>query len=565
MLNKTFRYLAAGALTLFALLSITGAAHARSHIKPKPKRVAVSGTVSKVNSKRNTVSVKVAFKKKHHRTTYKTYQARIASNAKLLGRDRTGDGLLGTADVKKGDRIKLKGSLRGLNLAVTDLTDSSSLPKGDANGDGVPDSIDTSDVLGTLVSINVDQHMMTLLVTAAPEQKDLVGQEVTVAMVDGALLSLGDRNRDGSRDWKDIQTGDQFALMLMAPVDPANAQATLAVDLTSMGRKGKDTHHSKPQAMPVGGEVTAVDPEAGTVTVQPIVAGVALPELTLNVNDQTQFEVDDTNDDSMQDLNDIQVGDRLKALISLPADPANLQAIRITSKAPEDDGHHASKMSGQVVGIDTTTGELDLTVDEGPNAGQTITINFSDSTNLEVDDNNGDDVQDWNDVQSGDQLAVVVDNSTDLNAVMAWDQGPADQSGGDNGGDNGGGDVFVPPTVLLGTVSAFSLADGTLTVDVVGGDLDGQSVDINLSWRTALGTADNNSDGRNNWRDVQVGDNVGIIVDNTTDLNAWIMADAGSGSIPDGFGQAGNGGGDNGGDSSNDSIIGQYIEKTSKR
>lgn len=575
MLNFNLRRLATGAFVLFTLFAIPGVAQART--KPKPKRVAVSGTVTKVNAKRNSVSVKVAVRGKRHRISYKTYQARIASTAKLLGRDRTGDGLLGTADVKRGDRIKLKGSLLGLNLAVTDLTNSSSLPRGDNNADGLPDSVETNDVLATLVSVNAEQHLLTLQVTASPDQADLVGQQITVSMVDGALLSLGDRNRDGSRNWNDIQTGDQFALMLMSPVDAANAQATLAVDLTSMGRKGKDRSHSRPRNVPMGGEVTAVDPAGGTITVQPSIAGVALPEFTLHVSDSTQFEVDDQNDDSTKDLNDIQVGDRLKALVALPMDPANLQAVKIISKAPEHSGRHAARLSGQVIAIDSAGGTADLAVDEGPLAGQTVTVNFSAATNIEVDDQNGDGSQNWDDVQSGDQLAVVIDNPTDLNVIMAWDHGPAEQGdnggdqGDDNGGDNGGGGTFTPPAVLIGTISAFDLSAGTLTMDVVGGPLDGQSVTVKLSWRTALGTTDNNADGRHNWRDVQVGDHIGVIVNNTTDLEAWIMADAGSGSIPDGFGQAGNGGsGEDGSDQEDeqgvtgDPAIDQYIERRSR-
>ena len=301
-----------------ALLSLLSVALLSSSLA---QAATLKGVVKKVSPRSDTMTVKAG---------KKTFKVKLSPSARVYGSDRSKNGVVGLEDIKKGDKLSLQGKRKGKKMIVSKVVNRSTVVDGDKNTDGIPDNVEVTEVLAKITAVNAEQRALTIdVIKSNDDSLDDISLEVYLP--EGARLIVGDRNGDRKRNWNDVKVGDKIMALLAAPVDPeAGANALLVVNLSSA--KGKKNKKPSRARTPMGGLVSEVDPDEMTVTFESFNGD----PITIQVTDQTKIHGEDLNEDDQVDINDIEPGQQLKALVNA-TDRENLVAIKIHTKYEDDE------------------------------------------------------------------------------------------------------------------------------------------------------------------------------------------------------------------------------------
>ena len=389
----------------------------------------------------------------------------------------------------------------------------------------------TTRISGVIVSINATRHTLKLRVThGTKHHKAGPARAASAGDSRGILVSFGDATVHGPNGA--VAVGDDVTVTTTGPV----GQSAVASSIDVIGQPNGGTA-GKGAAVP--GEVTAVDPTSGTLTLTVRATdsqGQSQDSsVIVNVSASTILAVGDTNGDGQITLADVAVGDHI-VVFTLDASANPLAAIGILDASHSGgdhqgggDGSHGafSPIPGTVKSVDVAGSSLTLSVADGALAGTTVTVDLGEHTSFGGEDSGHDGPINLSDISAGDTVTVytrdatttpivavgIVDNST------AGSGGSADQGAGNGSGQgdaNGSGQSSSAlPTRFGGHVTAVR-GDG-LTVNVTsGGPLSGQLVVVSVPPTASLEGATGAGGGPESLTNIAIGDAVEIFTHNVS-------------------------------------------------
>ena len=393
----------------------------------------------------------------------------------------------------------------------------------------------TTRISGVIVSINAKRHTLKLRVTHGTKHHK-AGPAARAASADdsrGILFAFGDATVHGPNGA--VAVGDDVTVTTTGPV----GQSAVASSIDVIGQPNGGTA-GKGAAVP--GEVTAVDPTNGTLTLTVRATdsqGQSQDSsVIVNVSATTILAVGDTNGDGQITLADIAVGDHIVVFtLDASANPRAAIGILDASHSGGDhqgggDGSHGAftPIPGTVKSVDVTGSSLTLSVADGALAGTTVTVDLGEHTSFGGEDSGNDGPINLSDISVGDTVTVytrdattapivavgIVDNSK---AGSGDSSGQGDGNGSSQGDGNGSGQSSTStsalPTRFGGLVTAVR-GDG-LTVNVTsGGPLSGQLVVVSVPPTASLEGARGTGGGPESLTNISVGDAVEIFTHNVS-------------------------------------------------
>jgi hypothetical protein len=375
-------------------------------------------------------------------------------------------------------------------------------------------------ISGVIVSINAKRHTLKLRVKHGAKHK---AGAVARAASGGAGIEVAFGHATVHGPDGAVAVGDDVTVTTTGPV----GQSAVASSINVIGQPNGGTA-GKGAAVP--GEVTAVDPTNGTLTLTVMATdsqGQSQDSsVIVNVSATTIMAVGDTNGDGQITLADVAVGDHV-VVFTLDASTNPLVAIGVldASHAGGDhqgggDGHHGepTAIGGTVASVDVAGSSLTMTVNDGALAGKTITVDLGEHTSFGGQDTGNDGPINLSDISVGDTVRVYTRDATTtpIVAVGVVDTSNAGSDGSSGqGGDGGNGSGQAPtssstqPTRFGGVVTAVR-GDG-LTVNVTsGGPLSGQSVVVSVPPTASLEGAAGTGGGPQSLANIAVGDKVEV-------------------------------------------------------
>jgi hypothetical protein len=387
----------------------------------------------------------------------------------------------------------------------------------------------TTHISGVIVSINAKRHTLKLRVTHAKKHHK-AGKAASAASAGGAAIEVAFGNATVHGPNGAVAIGDDVTVTTTGPVGPS-------VVASSINVIGQPNGGTAGKGAAVLGEVTAVDPTNGTLTltVRGTDSGGQSQDssVIVNVDATTILAVRDTNGDGAITLADIAVGDRV-VVFTLDASANPLAAIGIldASHAGGDhqggggDGHHAepAAIPGTVTAVDVAGSSLTLHVTDGTLAGTTVTVGLGEHTSFGGHDSSNDGPMSISDISVGDTVTVYTRDTT-TTPIVAVGVVDNTNSGGDEsstqGGDSGTGSgqstsSTTDSTMRFGGIVTAVRGDGlTLTVGS-GGPLSGHSVVVSVPSTASLEVSHGTGGGSDGLGKVAVGDAVEIFTHSET-------------------------------------------------
>ncbi|HVC85716.1 MAG TPA: hypothetical protein VNC12_10750 [Solirubrobacteraceae bacterium] len=372
-------------------------------------------------------------------------------------------------------------------------------------------------ISGVIVSINAARHTLNLRVThGTKHHKVRPGHAASAGDSGGILVAFGDATVHGPNGA--VAVGEDVTVTTTGTV----GQTMVASAIDVIGQPNGGTA-GKGAAVP--GEVTAVDPTNGTLTLT--VASTDSQgnsqdsSVIVNVSATTILAVGDTNGDGQVTVADVSVGDHV-VVFTLDATANPLAAIGVldASHAGGDhhgggDGQHGSftAIPGAVTGVDLAGQSLTMTVGGGALAGTTVTVDLSEHTSFGGRDSGNDGPINLSDISVGDTVTVYTRDATTTPVVAVGIVDNSQATGGDSSGQGGGDQSSAPssalPTRFGGLVTAVR-GDG-LTVNVTsGGPLSGHLVVVSVPSTASLQGATGAGGGPESLTNISVGDAVEI-------------------------------------------------------
>ncbi len=389
----------------------------------------------------------------------------------------------------------------------------------------------TTRISGVIVSINATRHTLALRVThGSKHHKAGPARAASAGDSRGILVAFGDATVHGPNGA--VAVGDDVTVTTTGPV----GHSAVASSIDVIGQPNGGTA-GKGAAVP--GEVTAVDPTNGTLTLTVRATdsqGQSQDSsVIVNVSASTILAVGDTNGDGQITLADVAVGDHI-VVFTLDASANPLAAIGILDASHSGgdhqgggDGSHGafSPIPGTVKSVDVAGSSLTLSVADGALAGTTVTVDLGEHTSFGGEDSGNDGPINLSDISAGDTVTVytrdatstpivavgIVDNSKAGSGDSA-DQGDGNGSGQGDGNRSGQSSSALP-TRFGGHVTAVR-GDG-LTVNVTsGGPLGGQLVVVSVPPTASLEGATGSGGGPESLANISVGDAVEIFTHNVS-------------------------------------------------
>jgi hypothetical protein len=334
----------------------------------------------------------------------------------------------------------------------------------------------TARISGVVVSINAKRHTLNLHVTHALKQHKLA----TAASAGGSstiLVAFDHATVKGPNGA--VAIGEDVSVTTTGPVG-ATAVAS-SIDVIGQSNGGDS---GKGAAVP--GEVTAVDPTNGTLTLAVTSTDSQgqsqNSSVIVTLGASTILAVGDTNGDGHVTLADVVVGDHVVVFTAdATANPIAAIGILDASHAGGDhqggDGSHGelTAIPGSVTSVDTAGSNLTLSVSDGALAGHTVTVHLGDHTSFGGEDSGHDGPIGLGDVATGDSVVVYTRDAmtTPIVVVGVVDK---NKSGGQ-------GSTTVKLVGLEGTVA--SVGSTSLQLTVSGdGSLAGQTVTVDVGTST---------------------------------------------------------------------------------
>jgi hypothetical protein len=372
-------------------------------------------------------------------------------------------------------------------------------------------------ISGVIVSINATRHTLKLRVThGIKHHKVRAGHVASAGDSRGILVAFGDATVQGPNGA--VAVGEDVTVTTSGTV----GQTTVASSIDVIGQPNGGTA-GKGAAVP--GEVTAVDPTNGTLTLTVRATdsqgNSQDSSVIVNVSATTILAVGDTNGDGHVTLADVSIGDHV-VVFTLDATANPLAAIGVldASHAGGDhqgggDGAHGSftAIPGTVTSVDVAGQSLMMTVGDGALAGTTMTVDLGAHTSFGGKDSANDGPITLSDISVGDTVTVYTSDATTTPVVAVGIVDNSKATGGDSSGNGGGSQSSAPssalPTRFGGLVTAVR-GDG-LTVNVTsGGPLSGHVVVVSVPSTASLEGATGAGGGPERLSNISVGDAVEI-------------------------------------------------------
>ena len=378
----------------------------------------------------------------------------------------------------------------------------------------------TTRMSGVIVSINATRHTLKLRVThGTKHHKAVTVRAASAGDSRGILVAFGDATVHGPNGA--VAVGEDVTVTTTGTV----GQTAVASSIDVIGQPNGGTA-GKGAAVP--GEVTAVDPTNGTLTLTVRATdsqGQSQDSsVIVNVSASTILAVGDTNGDGQITLADVAVGDHV-VVFTLDASANPLAAIGILDASHAGGDHQGggqgdhgafTAIPGTVTSVDVAGSSLVLTVADGALAPKTVTVDLGEHTSFGGHDSGNDGPINLSDISVGDNVTVYTRDATStpvvaVGIVDSSNAGSGDSSG--HGSGDGSGQTTTStnalPTRFGGLVTAVR-GDG-LTVNVTsGGPLSGQLVVVSVPPTASLEGATGAGGGPESLTNISVGDAVEI-------------------------------------------------------
>lgn len=372
-------------------------------------------------------------------------------------------------------------------------------------------------ISGVIVSINAARHTLNLRVThGTKHHKVRAGHAASAGDSGGILVAFGDATVHGPNGA--VAVGEDVTVTTTGTV----GQTTVASAIDVIGQPNGGTA-GKGAAVP--GEVTAVDPTNGTLTLTVTSTDSQGhsqdSSVIVNVSATTILAVGDTNGDGQVTLADVSVGDHV-VVFTLDATANPLAAIGVLDASHAGGDHHGggdgehhsfTAIPGTVTSVDVAGQSLMMTVGGGAPAGTTMTVDLGEHTSFGGEDSGNDGPINLSDISVGDTVTVYTRDATTTPVVAVGIVDNSKATGGDSSGQGGGDQSSAPssalPTRFGGLVTAVR-GDG-LTVNVTsGGPLSGHLVIVSVPSTASLQGATGAGGGPESLTNISVGDAVEI-------------------------------------------------------
>jgi hypothetical protein len=398
----------------------------------------------------------------------------------------------------------------------------------------------TARISGVVTAINARRHTLKLRVAHSGKLHRAGARAAAVGGFQTIVVVFGDATVQGPDGA--VAVGDDVTVTTDGPAGPTTVAATIdVIGAANGGTAG--------QGAAVPGEVTAVDPEGGTLTLAVSSTDSQGQSQTgsviVTVGASTILAVGSAGAGSTVTLADIAVGDHVVVFTDdAGVDPiAALAILDATRPGGNHEGGGDSPsvpptpVAGTVTGIDAGALSLSIDVSSGPLAGQTVSVDTTDHTSFGGAPGAAG-LFGFSDISVGDSVVAYTPSPTakPIVAVGVVDQTPP--AGG------GGGSSPTAPVYdsLNGTVAKVESA--SLQVTVSGdGTLAGQTVTVAVNGATHYRGATTGGTAFT-FGDIQVGDQVRVYT-LTLDPSALVAVYIGDGPPASG-GSGGSGGGSGG-------------------
>lgn len=237
-------------------------------------------------------------------------------------------------------------------------------------------------ISGVVVSINAKRHTLKLRVAHATGHRKATARAASADGSSAIVIAFGDASVTGPNGA--VAVGDDVTVTTDGPADVA----------TSIDVVGQSNGGDAGKGAAVPGEVTAVDPSGGTLTLAvtstqaqgPAQAGSVI----VTVAPTTILAVGETNGDGHVTLADISVGDHV-VVFTDDATTNPIAAVGILDSSHAGGDHQGAGGSpltpptpipGTVKAVDPTALTLSLYVSGGPLAGHTIVVDATSKTSF---------------------------------------------------------------------------------------------------------------------------------------------------------------------------------------
>ena len=359
-------------------------------------------------------------------------------------------------------------------------------------------------VSGHVLSINAKRHTLRLRLRHAARGAH------AAAAAGGPVIVVSFGNATVSGPNGAVAVGDDVTVTTQT----SSGQTTVASSIQVIGQpNGGDA--GKGAATP--GQVTAVDPTAGTLTLSVLRAdaqgNTSEASVIVTVGSNTILAVSDTNGDGAITIADIKPGDHL-VVFTNDATANPMVAIGILDASHTggdhqggDGGTRPSEVPGTVATVDSGGTYLTIAVTDGALKGQQLGVKITPQTSFGGEDSNGDGSFGVADIAVGDQLVVYTAAVTPGSVVAV---GIVDRTTHA---------TSVPPAAPTPAPAQKLRFGGTVT-DVRGdgltvavssdGPLSGHSVIVSIGASTSFETGHGTGSGTANLAYISVGDAVEI-------------------------------------------------------
>jgi len=381
----------------------------------------------------------------------------------------------------------------------------------------------TTRISGVVTAINARRHTLELRVAHSGRRHRAGARAAAAGGFQTVVVAFGDatvKGPDGA-----VAVGDDVTVTTDGPAGPTAVAS--AIDVIGTANGG-----SSGQGAAVPGEVTAVDPAEGTLTLAVSSTDSQgqsqASSVIVTVSASTILAVGASGDQGQVTLADISVGDHVVVFTDdAGVDPiAALAILDATRPGGNQQGGGdpspvpRTRVPGTVTAIDAGAQSLSIAVSDGPLAGETVTVDTSDHTSFGGAPGAAGPFG-FSDVSVGDSVVVYTPDPTASPIVAVGVVDGTPPAGGGSGGGSGGTGPPTPPTSppsapqRFGGVVTAVRGDGLTVTVVSSGDLTGQSVVVSVPPTTSF-QADPQTGAGKSLSTISIGDAVEIFTDNET-------------------------------------------------